>query len=92
MTDLRAVADVVEETADIVRSRSHDLSWQSTFDTSDELVRILDQRAAALRSGDVASLADVRFWFLPTGPLCEIAASSGWLPEYTELGNRLDAL
>ncbi|GEE03868.1 hypothetical protein nbrc107696_43140 [Gordonia spumicola] len=92
MTDLRAVANVVEETADIVRHRSHDLSWQSTFDTRDELVGILDERAAALRAGDRSSVAEVRSWFLPTGPLCEIAASSGWLPEYTELGNRLDVL
>ena len=92
MADLDAVAKIVEESADIVRTGSHDVSWQATFETRESLVAALDDSSRALRSGDDSRLAEIAFWFVPTGPLCEIAASSGWLAEYTALGNRLDAI
>lgn len=91
-SELNAVVAIVEQTADIVRAGSHDLSWQATFETRESLLSVLDKQSAALRSGDESGLAEVKMWFLPTGPLCEIAASSGWLSEYAQLGNRLDII
>ena len=52
----------------------------------------LTDHAGRIRQGDLSRLPDLRFLFVATGPLCEIAASSGWLDTYAVLGNRFDEL
>ncbi|MEU6559930.1 hypothetical protein [Nocardia nova] len=76
----------------IVESGPQDLAWQRRYRDEDELIRDLTGHAARLRSGDSGGLRELALLFAPTGVLCEIAASSGWLEEYTVLGNRLDSL
>ncbi|GAB0107101.1 hypothetical protein JMUB6875_60930 [Nocardia sp. JMUB6875] len=68
------------------------LDWQRRYDEVDDLVSDLDQHVARLRQGDLSGLRELGFLFAPAGSFCEIAASSGWLDEYAELGNRFDRL
>ncbi len=76
----------------IIRTVPQDLLWQNRYADEAELAAELSELAARIRRGDPSALADLRYLFLPTGPLCEIAASSGWLETYTTLGNRFDEL
>jgi hypothetical protein len=86
------ILDILDQVTTIVRGGSQDLSWQARYADAAELMADLTEHSALIRRGDMSRLADLRFLFLATGPLCEIAASSGWLETYTVLGNRLDRL
>ncbi|WP_157248742.1 hypothetical protein [Nonomuraea typhae] len=81
----------MDELLAIVQGSSQDLTWQSRYESEQDLVRDLRDHAGRLARGDVSRLSDLRFLLLPTGALCEIAASSGWLERYVSLANRLDA-
>ncbi|MFI6502328.1 hypothetical protein [Nonomuraea typhae] len=80
----------MDELLAIVQSSSQDLAWQSHYESEQDLVDDLRDHADRLASGDVSRLSDLRFLLVPTGALCEIAASSGWLERYVSLANHLD--
>ncbi len=62
-------------------------SWEDAADTTEEL----DGHLAALESGDLR-VADVAGIFAPTGPLHELAVSSGWAPAFSRLADRFEAI
>ncbi|MEU4344206.1 hypothetical protein AB0H00_23590 [Nocardia sp. NPDC023852] len=84
------ILDIVDQVLAIVQHLPQDLTWQSRYSNGRELVDDLTDHAGRIRRGDSSRLPDLRFLFMPTGPLCEIAASSGWLDTYAVLGNRFD--
>ncbi|WP_433207822.1 hypothetical protein ACQP1G_22725 [Nocardia sp. CA-107356] len=86
------ILGILDQLLAIVRSGPQDVSWQSRYADEAELAVDLTEHAELIRQGDLSRLPDLRFLFLTTGPLCEIAASSGWLETYTVLGNRFDQL
>ncbi|MEU0502181.1 hypothetical protein [Nocardia sp. NPDC005998] len=86
------ILDILDQVMAIVRVGPQDLSWQSRYADEAELVGDLTEHSELIRRGDMSRLPDLKFLFVATGPLCEIAASSGWLATYTELGNRFDRL
>ena len=85
-----AILDTLELVLAVVQDGAQDLTWQSRYSDKRELLADLTDHAERVRQGDLSRLADLRYLFVPTGPLCEIAASSGWLDVYTMLGNRFD--
>jgi hypothetical protein len=87
-----AMLELLDQVLGVVRTTPQDLSWQSRYSDENELVDDLTDHAARIRQHDWSRLSELRFLFLPTGPLCEIAAGSGWLATYTMLGNRFDQL
>ncbi|WP_330253027.1 hypothetical protein OG874_44560 [Nocardia sp. NBC_00565] len=86
------ILDILDQVMAIVQAGPQDLSWQSRYADEAGLVGDLTGHAELIRRGDMSRLPDLRFLFVATGPLCEIAASSGWLDAYTVLGNRFDRL
>ncbi|MEU7767644.1 hypothetical protein AB0B25_21275 [Nocardia sp. NPDC049190] len=84
------IVDILDHVLAIVQRVPQDLTWQARYSDERELVDDLTDHAGRIRRGDVSRMSDLRFLFLPTGPLCEIAASSGWLDVYAMLGNRFD--
>lgn len=86
------ILDILDQVMAIVQAGPQDVSWQSRYADEAELVGDLTEHAELIRRGDMSRLPDLRFLFIATGPLCEIAASSGWLDAYTVLGNRFDRL
>lgn len=84
--------EVADELARIVRSGPQDLTWQRQYETVGQLVDDLRDHADRLRAGDGSRMPELRYLLLPTGPLNEIAISSGWAGRYVTLANRFDAL
>ncbi|KIA64485.1 hypothetical protein [Nocardia vulneris] len=83
---------ILDRVLAVVRAAPQDLSWQRRYSDEQELIDDLSDYAGRLRLHDLSRLDELRFVFAPTGSLCEIAASSGWLDLYTVLGNRFDEL
>ena len=75
-----------------LRAGPQDLTWQSTYLDEAEVVADLRDHLDRLRAGDRSRLPELRFALLPTGPLQEIAVSSGWGDTYVRLANRFDTL
>ncbi|WP_433679063.1 hypothetical protein [Nocardia sp. CA-119907] len=86
------ILDILDQVMAIVQAGPQDLSWQSRYADEAELVGDLTDHSELIRRDDTSRLPDLKFLFLVTSPLCEIAASSGWLETYTALGNRFDRL
>ncbi|MEU7629089.1 hypothetical protein AB0C34_03760 [Nocardia sp. NPDC049220] len=84
------IVDIIGHVLAIVRRVPQDLTWQARYSDERELVDDLTDHAGRIQRGDVSRMSDLRFLFVPTGPLCEIAVSSGWLHVYAMLGNRFD--
>ncbi len=63
--------------------------WSSWRDAEHALCEI-DAIAAGLRAGGAPSSA-LQFVFLPTGPMQEVALSSGWGEVFAALADRMDA-
>lgn len=59
----------------------NDFAW-SSWDDADEALAEIDDELATLRGGEPV---DVAVLFLPTGPIQEVAVSSGWSAEFEEL-------
>ncbi|MFQ6325678.1 hypothetical protein ACLMAL_06005 [Nocardia sp. CWNU-33] len=86
------IVGILDQVLAIVKHAPQELIWQSRYSDEQELVDDLTDHARRIRQEDLSRLPDLSFLFAPTGPLCEIAASSGWLEFYTVLGNRFDDL
>jgi hypothetical protein len=65
----------------------NDFSWSSWRDQADALAEI-DGLLARLRAGRRTSFASL---LAPTGPLQEVASSSGWGSEFLALARRIEA-
>jgi hypothetical protein len=66
-----------------------DYAWSSWLGAEQALGEI-DDIVAGLHAGGAPSYA-LAFVFLPTGPMQEVALSSGWGDEFVDLANRMDA-
>jgi hypothetical protein len=86
------ILDILDQVLAIVHQLPQDLTWQSLYTDEQELVDDLTDHAGRIRGQDFSRLPDLHFLFVTTGPLCEIAVSSGWIDTYTVLGNRFDEL
>ncbi len=65
-----------------------DFTWSSWIDADHALTEI-DWIIGQVQKGQLPFSAEVIF--LPTGPMQELAMSSGWGDEFIELANRFDA-
>ncbi|MBF6327018.1 hypothetical protein [Nocardia transvalensis] len=87
-SDLGEILGILDRILAIVRSGPQDLSWSGYADEAE----LLAEHSERLRRGDTSRLRDLDFLLATTGPVCEVAASSGWLETFTELGIRFDRL
>jgi hypothetical protein len=81
----RILADLMTEALALVRREANDFSWSSWPDAaaaSAELSRLSAEPDAAL----------IAIVFAPTGPMQELAMSSGWAHDYVALANRIDSV
>lgn len=81
---------VLEKVLHIVTTFEQDVTWNSGWDTPADMVTELQAHADRLRSGDLSKLDDLRFLFLPTGPLQEVSISSGWAEVFLTLSEHFD--
>jgi hypothetical protein len=64
--------------------------WSSWLDTEDALQE-LDEIAAALESGALLPAHQIGVVFAPTGPMHELAVSSGWSAAFGQIAAEVDA-
>jgi hypothetical protein len=68
----------------------NDFSWSSWADDSAALCE-LDEQISALKAGGSIESLDLEILFAATGPICEVALSSGWSEAYLRLSEAFDA-
>jgi hypothetical protein len=86
------LAEIIDELLEIVQAHPQDLNWQSFYDDQQELLHDLRDHAERARCGDGSRLPELKDSLAPTGPLNEIAFSSGWGDAYVRLANEFDDL
>jgi hypothetical protein len=89
--DARLV-EIVDELLSIVQSLPQDVNWQSWYDSEQGPAEDLLDHAERVHRGDDSRLPELKFLLVVTGPLCEIAMSSGWAEDYVRLANEFDGL
>jgi len=87
--DWVALLAVLEETRVCLARPDNDFSW-SSFGDAEAALEELDLFTAAVRQGGPIPLA-LTVLFAPTGPIQEVALSSGWGAEFLVLAERFDA-
>lgn len=83
-----ALADVIEDVLWLLEAHDQDVTWTATWDTAEEMIADLRDHLSKVRLGDFSRLDQLKFLFLPTGPLQEVSVSSGWAEEYLTLAAR----
>ncbi len=79
---------VLDDARALLERPGNDFTW-SSFADADAAVGEIDELAAAVRAGGVPFALGVLF--APTGPIQEVAISSGWGQEFLILADRFDA-
>ncbi|MFJ1456667.1 hypothetical protein [Nocardia sp. N2S4-5] len=91
-SEVAAVLSILTQVRAVVTSGPQDLTWQSRYADEPEILDDLADHAARLQHEDYSRLPDLSILFAATGPLCEIAVSSGWMHTYRTLADQLDPL
>jgi hypothetical protein len=82
--------DIFQRARDLVARPENDFSWSSWRDLEDALEEI-DGILARLQAGDTPHKFDMSILFAPTGPMQELALSSGWGNRFLGLASEFDA-
>jgi hypothetical protein len=83
-----ALLAVLDATRALLARPGNDYAW-SSFQDAEAAVAEIDELAAVVRGGGVPS--GLSILFAPTGPIQEVAISSGWGEEFLTLAGRFDA-
>jgi hypothetical protein len=81
---------VLREAQSLLSRPGDDFAWSSWKDTGAALAEV-EQLIATLEAGRLPSRLAVSVLFAPTGPINEVAISSGWGQEFLVLAARCDA-
>lgn len=73
----------------MLASKYNDYSW-SSWDNSEEALAEFEELIAALKVGQTISTASISAIFGATGPMQEVAISSGWVKPFMDLAKRAD--
>ena len=67
----------------------NDYSWSCWADDRAALAE-LDEQIAVIKAGEFPESLDLEILFAATGPICEVALSSGWSEGYLRLAEAFD--
>jgi hypothetical protein len=90
MSTAAALLDIFLRARDLVARPENDFSWSSWRDVEAALEEI-DGILSRLQAGDLPERADMSILFAPTGPMQELALSSGWGNRFLGLASEFDA-
>ena len=88
---LDELLEILQEARALLARPDNDFCW-SSWEDADAALKEVDGVIASIKRGDPADLDLVDVLFVVTGPICEVAVSSGWGEEYARLGDRVDTL
>jgi hypothetical protein len=83
------IIDILNEIIRIVRRSEIDVVW-SGYDTTDDVLSDLTGHIGRLTNNDLSRRKELKILFAPTGPLQEIALSSGWGDQFLSIAERFD--
>ncbi len=83
------IIDILDEIIHIIECNETDVTW-SGYDTVDDALAELNDHKNRLIQNDLSKRRELKFLFLPTGPLQEISISSGWGDRFLSLAKRFD--
>jgi len=89
MPDVRKLVSVLKEVRELLALPDNDFSWSYWRDTEHALAEI-DRLLSELSSGVPPGDLNLGILFAPTGPIQEVALSSGWGDEFIEIADRFD--
>jgi hypothetical protein len=84
-----ALIDIFQRARDLVALPQNDFSWSSWRDTAHALDEV-DEIIAQLQRGEAPSALQMNVLFAPTGPMQELALSSGWGNRFLQLASEYD--
>jgi len=87
--DTAALLAVLDDVRAALRRPDNDFSW-SSFGDMDAALSEIDGLVAKIRFDEPVPVL-LRVLFAPTGPIQEVALSSGWGDEFLALADRFDA-
>jgi hypothetical protein len=82
--------DIFHRTRDLVALPQNDFSWSSWRDAEDALEEI-DSIISRLQNDELPDTSEMSVLFAPTGPMQELALSSGWGNRFLGLASEFDA-
>lgn len=88
-TRQQELIEVLRESRAFLARSDNDFAWSSWIDASAALQEI-DGLISCVESGSLPPRGDITVLFLPTGPIQEVALSSGWGEEFLDLAARSD--
>ena len=86
----RELVEVLREARALVARPGNDFSWSSWIDAEHALWEV-DGLVAVLEAGALPPSSAISILFAPTGPMQELALSSGWGDTFIALADRCDA-
>jgi hypothetical protein len=89
-TPAERLTEVLLEARALVSRAGNDFSWSSWEDAADAR-REIDELVKRLEWGPVRT-SSMAILFAPTGPMQEVAVSSGWAQDYVDLADRFDTI
>lgn len=89
MAEVHALIQVMEEVRVRLADPEADFSWSAWLD-SDHALKELDAVTNSVRTGRIPTPM-LRVLFAPTGPIQEVAISSGWGDEFLALAEKFDS-
>lgn len=90
MTSSELLIEVLVETKVWLSRSENDFVW-SSWDSVDEALTEIEGHIARVKNGDGSRVYRLQLIFAPTGPMQEVAISSGWGDEFLSLASRFDA-
>lgn len=87
--DRQALAGVLQDAKTLISLTENDFSWSSWVDAADALTEI-DAHLVGLETGQEPNGLHLEVIFAVTGPMQELAISSGWGPQFILLADRFD--
>lgn len=90
MTRAAALLDVLQRARDLVARPDNDFAWSSWRD-ADRALEEIDGFIARLQGDDIPDTFEMSILFAPTGPMQELALSSGWGNRFLGLASEFDA-
>jgi len=85
----KALEDVLVDARALLSRPENDFTW-SSWRNAETAILEMDELLASVRSGEVPRLI-LKVIFTATGPMSEVAVSSGWGQDWVDLGARFDA-
>lgn len=90
MSDAAQLLDIFQRARDLVARPENDFAWSSWRDFEHALDEI-DGLVSRLQTGELPTTSEMSVLFAPTGPMQELALSSGWGNRFLQLATEFDA-